>query len=372
MDLPHQKVYAPNLPLLRHSADYQVLEHQLGLDEVSLYQLTLHRWREVLLPPDAPQQAPCSHTIPDDSVRQFFVQAQAEDFCLPLEHTRICPTCLDEAEAYDRLFWRVRNVILCPRHALVLVDRCPHCFSPIPAFRSSHTRCPHCERGEYQHSRRDPITPASWLYAGQTLLLHFLTREEIPGHDITFSFAESPLLQLQPWQYFSLLDSFHLLLLALPSNSVLLHALSSSLDHSELNQTQCASSSIQTTATHIVFFHFLFADWPRHLIAVLKCFTTILKTNEIGWPLFEQYWSTDKLVQRFFPQSQQSQNTPYPFLRHVLETLAFFGMVLEFPKKIAPLPSCYFSAKQEQKWEYEDRNGTSILDQLPLCWFNPT
>ena len=128
MDSPHQKVYAPNLPLLRHSADYLVLERQLGLDEASLYQLTLHRWREVLLPPDASQQAACSHTTSDNTVHQYLAQAQADDFCLPLEHTKVCPACLDEAEAYDRLFWRLRTVILCPRHAVFLVDRCPHCF----------------------------------------------------------------------------------------------------------------------------------------------------------------------------------------------------------------------------------------------------
>ena len=364
MDSPHQKVYAPNLPLLRHSADYLVLEHQLGLDEVSLYQLTLHRWREVLLPPDASQPAACSHTTPDGTVCQYLVQAQAEDFCLPLEHTRVCPACLDEAEAYDRLFWRLRTVILCPRHALLLVDQCPHCFAPIPAFRPSHTRCPHCERGEYLQSRRQQIAPSSWLYAGQSLLLRFLTGEEILGQDSTLSFAESPLPQLQPWQYFSLLNAFHFLLLALPSNSVLLHALSMSLDHSEL--TECVSSPIQTMGVHIAFFHFLLADWPRHLIAVLECFTSILKTNKIGRPLFEHYWSTDKLVQRFFPQSQQSQNDPYLLVRHILETLSFWGMALEFPKKQAPLPSSYFAAKWEQIQEYEERKGIRIHAQFAI------
>jgi hypothetical protein len=84
------------------------------------------------------------------------------------------------------------------------------------------------------------------------------------------------------------------------------------------------------------------------------------------------YWSTDKLLQRFFSQSQQSQNEPYLFLRHVLETLSFWGMVLEFPKKRAPLPTSYFSAKWEQKREYEERKSMSILDQLDLRWFNPT
>jgi hypothetical protein len=119
---------------------------------------------------------------------------------------------------------------------------------------------------------------------------------------------------------------------------------------------------------HIAFFHFLLADWPRHLIAVLTCFSSILKTNKIGWPLIEQYWSTDNVVQRFF---MQNQNDPYPLLWHILETLSFFGSVLEFPKKRAPLPSSYFSTKWEQIWEYEKRKGVPILDQLALCWYNP-
>src|SRR6266851_3859668 len=51
-EAPHRKVYSLDLPLLRRPADYQVLERQLGLDERSLYRLTLNRWATHLQAPE--------------------------------------------------------------------------------------------------------------------------------------------------------------------------------------------------------------------------------------------------------------------------------------------------------------------------------
>jgi hypothetical protein len=363
-DTPRQKVHAPNLLLLHHDADYLVLERQLGLDEVTLYQHTLHRWREILLPLDAPQSADVPHTTTHDTVRHYFTQAQAEDFCLPLEYTRVCPACLDEVEAYDRLFWRLHTVLLCPRHTLFLVDRCPDCFAPIPAFRSSHTRCPYCGRGEYHQAQHQQVALTSWLYAGQSLILGLLTEGENLGHDGTLSFAKSPLVQLQPWQYFSLLNAFHLHFLSLPYNSVLLHSLSMSFNHAE--QNECMSLSAQAMGMHIAFFHFLLSDWPRHLREVLECCTSILKSNKIGWPVFTFYDSIDKLIQSLYQQSQQTLNDPYLFVKHVLEKLSFWGVLLKLPNKQAPLPSSYFEAKWKQILEYNKSKGISIFDKRSL------
>ncbi len=51
-EAPHRKVYSLDIPLLHRLADYQVLEHQLGIDERSLYHLTLHRCATHLQPPE--------------------------------------------------------------------------------------------------------------------------------------------------------------------------------------------------------------------------------------------------------------------------------------------------------------------------------
>jgi len=355
-DTPHQKVYAPGLPVLHRRTDYLVLERQLGLDEERLYRLTLHQWREIFLPRDSGKNITCSPSVSGNISQVCLSQAQAEDFCIPLERTKVCPVCLDEEGAYDRLFWRLRSMILCPHHALVLADCCPHCSAFVPAFRPSPTICTYCGIGDYRRSRCPQISSTSWLYSGQLLLLYFLTGEVELSRDSLLSFASSPLLRVQPWQYFRLLDAFHFLLLRLPSNSVLLHSLSASIGTEEL--ATIASPTIQVVAVHTAFFHYLFADWPKHLLLVLEHFSSLLRVNEIGRELFESFWDSDALIQRFFPSNQEGESgDSYQRLNHVLKTLSFWGMAIEFPRKVAPLPPSYLSAKREQQWDIEKHGG---------------
>ncbi len=175
-DTPHRKVYSREVPLLHRLADYQVLERTLRLGEAELHHMTLHRFAARLQSPEKEARAPSSYTGADSIDRPLLCWSAVRRVGVSLRTTKICLDCLQEALGHDRLFWHLRPVILCPRHSLLLIDRCPNCSAPIPGLRLSPDRCPYCQR-EYLQARRALIPPTSWLHEGQTLLLHLLTAE---------------------------------------------------------------------------------------------------------------------------------------------------------------------------------------------------
>ncbi|MGZ3622927.1 MAG: hypothetical protein ACXWPG_07480 [Ktedonobacteraceae bacterium] len=76
-------------------------------------------------------------------------------------------------------------------------------------------------------------------------------------------------------------------------------------------------------AVHMAFFHYLFADWPNHLLMVLEHFSSLLRENEIGKQVFKSYWESEALIQRLFPPNRESETfDPYQHLTLVLEMLA--------------------------------------------------
>jgi hypothetical protein len=143
---PRRKVYSRELPLLHRLADYQVLERALGLGEAELYHMTLHRFAARLQSPERGARAPSAYPACESIDRPLLSRSTVRREISTRRTTKVCPGCLDEAPAYDRLFWRLRPVILCPYHALLLLDRCSYCPAPIPGQRRSPGRCPFCRR----------------------------------------------------------------------------------------------------------------------------------------------------------------------------------------------------------------------------------
>lgn len=79
-----------------------------------------------------------------------------------------CPSCLaewtrEQKEIYRPLLWSLNTVKVCPRHKVVLQDRCPHCSSTFYHFGSKvwSADCPECGKGlqdgkrEYKRSGFD-------------------------------------------------------------------------------------------------------------------------------------------------------------------------------------------------------------------------
>src|SRR5258708_31592903 len=75
----------------------------------------------------------------------------------------------------------------------------------------------------------------------------------------------SLMAQIQPWQYFELLTTFHHLFLRLSPKSVLLCAFSDLPCSTEVFAVD--SPTLQAMVTHLTFFHFVFAPWPEHFCA---------------------------------------------------------------------------------------------------------
>jgi TniQ len=265
-EAPYHKVYSLDIPLLHRLADYQMLERQLGLDERSLYHLTMNRFASRLQPPQKGEQAvtPSAET---EAIRYPLLSHSAvRRVGISLRDIKLCPNCLEEEESYDRLFWRLSPVILCSQHSLLLIDRCPHCQESIPGLRPLHDRCPYCQCGEYQQAQHVVIPPTSLLHEGQTILLHLLTAEGVGGWKGPPAFIESPILRVEPWQYFALWERFEDILRLRLSRSIVVQSLQKIAwsDH-HLN---CESPLIRETAMHMVLFYFLLASWPKNLLSV--------------------------------------------------------------------------------------------------------
>jgi hypothetical protein len=122
-----------------------------------------------------------------------------------MKHTKVCPRCLEE-EGYDRLYWMVRGLVICPYHHIRLVELCPSCQQKIPSLRPSVLHCPHCATGDY---RRAPshlfpeehlLSVASSIFY-QALGIPLPSPWRLPPH-----LTPSPLLGISATHYFRLLE----------------------------------------------------------------------------------------------------------------------------------------------------------------------
>ncbi len=316
---PCRKVYAPDIPLLHRRDDYVVLEQQLGIDEEGLYALSLHRFVGVLQPREKTQE---EAVLAGDITRPLLDPYLAEKMFLPLDQTKVCPACLDESAGYDRLFWRLQSVVVCPRHELQLIDRCPACQAYIPPLRPRLTLCPSCGQGDYRQAPHLRIPPASWLWRGQELLFEFIDAGGVQSYQLSPFFVESPLVRVHPWQYFELLTCFHSLFLGLRPGSVLLHAFRKLACGTEVLAVD--SPALQAMSTHLAFFHFTFGFWPEHFLALIDTFTSTMKTKQIGKGLLEPLWDPHRVFEHLWLSRQHAADV-YSRLAHILQNWLFWG-----------------------------------------------
>jgi hypothetical protein len=323
-------IRAADLPVLALRADYTFLERLLLLDLDTLYALTLNRFAAAL---DDPSPLPGF----EDIHREFLQRWQASDagkqnsssrierpllgkwdyrtFFLPVSSIKVCPACLEETEAYDRLYWRSRFLITCPRHAVFLRERCPACHMAIPSLRSSPTTCPTCSKGDYRTAPRSlqPSLPeASCLLAGDVLTLKVLgvDGEAASGPPVMWQGAGLASLSLQ--QYFSLLHSFCKVVEIFSADYLL--AFLTPEYHAVLAWLQGSRQVVplRDTRVQIAITHWLFASWPDHLFALfdalqLRClqlsfgpsFEEFLPRLFIGREYDEAYTFMDRAYERY-------------------------------------------------------------------------
>lgn len=323
-EAPHRKVYSLDIPLLCRRTDYQVLERQLGIDERSLYHLTLHRYAAHLQPPEKSVRAIPPASPAEAIDRPLLSHSAVRRVGITLRDIKLCPVCLEEETGYDRLFWRLRPVIFCPRHALLLIDRCPLCHEPIPGLRPVFERCPYCQHGDYRQTPHALIPPTSLLHQGQLLLLNLLTTESARAWKGPPAFGASPILRVEPWQYFALWKRFEDLMWLQLSRSIVVQ----SLKKLAWDDDHIISESplIRETAMHLVLFHFLLASWPENLLATLDLVASQFRVNRIGNSMFEPLRHTDQLVQ-YICSTSINAGSPFTFLLHVFEELHLLAIL---------------------------------------------
>jgi TniQ len=258
-----------DLLLLRWKDDYDMFAQQFSLNRQALYTLTLHRFAPLLQPPEP-------------TGRPLLSEKTAARYCMPQGTTKVCPVCLaEEPEAYERLYWNLRDVLICPRHLVFLIDRCPNCNCLIPTqVRSSITDCPYCHSGDYRAAVPASLAQDSLLYKSQQMLLRFLGVEELSNREISQPFHGSPLAGMSPWQYFDLLDHFRVVAPYLRPERAL-SAFCRSIRFPE-EPVACLQRAQKQLAVQLSLFHALFVSWPGQVFTILGTEAGSLRPGEPG------------------------------------------------------------------------------------------
>lgn len=248
-----------DLLALTRDEDYTILEYALHIDAKELYDGTLHRFAGLFQRWD---RFPVSSTFPS-------LELNTGLWLFPdIVHTKVCPQCLEE-EGYDRLYWTVRGLAICPYHRIRLVEVCPVCQKKIPSLRPSVFQCPHCATGDYRRAT-SPLFPEDHLLTVTSCLFFQALGILLPSSwCLPAHLAPSPLLGISAMHYFRLLEQIAFEFFGeLPQQTLLtvLRTIQSS-GGDELLQPESGDPDPFLLA--IVLFHVLFTCWPTHLLTGL-------------------------------------------------------------------------------------------------------
>ena len=121
--------FPSHLDHLSRGPPLSALSVLLGRSSDDLFALTVHRFAKELI------LVPKGETAPDvcdsKTILRFFCSATP----------RLCPLCVTESPAFERLAWSFRGLSICTRHGCALVEACPHCGERIHANQLDLTRC---------------------------------------------------------------------------------------------------------------------------------------------------------------------------------------------------------------------------------------
>ncbi len=121
--------FPPHLDHLSRGPPLNALSQLFGQDEDRLLDLTVHRFAQRLM------LVPLTEESPDfcdsKTILRFFTSAT----------TYVCPLCLAEPPAFERLVWSFRGLPVCTRHGCLLIEACPNCGERIRANQLDMTHC---------------------------------------------------------------------------------------------------------------------------------------------------------------------------------------------------------------------------------------
>ena len=247
-----------DLAWLSMPLDYRMLGRLLDLDKAGIRALTLRRFAlkqgMIAEGTSAPADLQASGTV--EQAWLFNPYPLFRSFQSTIQ---VCPRCLDEAERYDRLYWRATPLLLCPRHHVFLIQACPACQRPIPAPRARPSACPSCG-ADYRQLVLPLAAEGDWLL--NTHLI-FLTQLGVDTGELGALPADdesSFLQQLPQSQYWWIVANF----LDLFDDPLYRTSLVRALPVAKLVPGAPQSPYL--------VFHYLLASWPLHWWVLLERF----------------------------------------------------------------------------------------------------
>ena len=249
------------LSWLCRKEDFLYLEYLLRLDEETLYLTTLHRFASVF------QQSTDTPSKKMGKLISRPLLSRNSNF-QGTSYTSVCPACLSQSKGFDRLYWQIALVLLCPIHLLPLRTSCPQCNRGIPALRTELFQCPFCKGGDYRQPMPFKIENRV-LLQGEQLMLQALGIPVPQINTLTEDYSASPLLYLCPADYFHLYTAMVEALSRLfwPEDIPTL-----CLKLRVLTQKEITTQSLWSThsqAPEILLFHALFDRWPHNFFLFL-------------------------------------------------------------------------------------------------------
>lgn len=276
-----------NLELLTQQDDYAFLCALLALSQDQVYAMTLHSFDVLSLhlrcfstphttpPTTSPHASRRMSITPSTPINRPLVSIQTHQFtCLPAQTTQVCPLCLQQSVAYDRLSWKIKYLITCPTHHLLLLRCCPRCQRPIRSTRVNPLACQQCHHSFASDSLPLP-DDALFLLHGDLLTLRALGLADSLSLTDTYSALQHDPRACLPFaQYLALLRALSLAMRPL-SPSTFQTLLPSTL-YSTLTRLQRNPLSPQERlpSLHIATIHWIFSQWPDHFFTFLSALQT--------------------------------------------------------------------------------------------------
>lgn len=304
------------LATLSSQADYDFLSQLLLVPETRLYQMTIHRFSPLLerysdegkrASMQRQQQQHLSTPYQWRSVnRQLFYRDLGGFFLSNSSTIRICPLCAQAPEAYDRIYWRIRPLLTCPIHNVLLQTSCPSCLKKWPSLRFSGARCPSCLQPIHQDPKdiQTQNHPAFFsILQGDSLLLQMFGYEQGPSDRIDVSRAQD-LRAFLPAEEFLRLFHVHCTKISPFSKEALSTFLPSSFyELLTLLENTTDSMRKRKLALQSAITHWLFLGGEAHYFAFLDTLNFLQREahpvalfRNIPWGAFASYTPTFRLL----------------------------------------------------------------------------
>ena len=107
---PEREVWCVDIDRQIEDEALRFLSRKTGVAYEELFALTLRSHEQY------------TGTSDEGETRNLYFRLSSTDYA-----TRYCSACLQEAQPYFRLEWRLVFVLVCPEHGVLLEERCPAC-----------------------------------------------------------------------------------------------------------------------------------------------------------------------------------------------------------------------------------------------------